>query len=509
MKKNNINTKYTWLIALFFGLIACNDPEDVLADFNIDTASPELPVLSSGSVDFSKYVAVGASFTAGYTDGALFKAGQENSFTNMLAKEFSKAGGGTFNQPLMNDNIGGLLFGGAPNPSFGPRLFFDGVGPVRLPATPTTEVFNTLSGPFQNIGVPGAKSFHMIFEGYGNPAGLLSSPATANPYFVRMASNPSASMIGDAIAQNPTFFTLTLMGGNDVIDYAFWGGDSSKSVTDSQTFNFAFTTAVNMLTSGGAKGVVTNVPYIEDLPHFTTVPHNPIPLDAGTAAVLNQAYALYNGGIQQALAALSGLGLFTEEEALKRTITFQAGQNAVVIEDENLTDLGAINPAFAALPKYRQATTEDLIVLSASTFIGTEAIPGNPQTVNGVAIPLADQWVITPEEQQEIKDATDAYNNTIESIVTSNENLALVNLKDLLYKLSTDGLTSGNFTLTSDLVTGGAIGLDGIHLTARGYGLLANEFLKSIDAQFGSNFIESGNMINIGDYPTNYSHTLQ
>ncbi|WP_299548345.1 G-D-S-L family lipolytic protein [Seonamhaeicola sp.] len=505
-----MNTKYILLLLIIVGFTACNDPEDVLRDFNIEPdTTPELPALTTGSADFSKYVAVGASFTAGYTDGALFKASQENSFTNMLAKEFAKAGGGDYNQPLMNDNIGGLLFGGVPNPMFEPRLFFNGEGPVRLPATPTTEAFNTLSGPFQNIGVPGAKSFHMLFEGYGNPAGLVTSPATANPYFVRMASNPNASMIGDAIAQNPTFFTLSLMGGNDVIDYAFWGGDSSRAVTDSPTFDFAFTTAVNVLTSGGAKGVVTNVPYIEDLPHFTRVPHNPVPLDAGTAAVLNQAYAAYNGGIQQALAALSGLGLFTEEEALKRTINFAAGQNAVVIEDESLTDLGAINPAFAALPKYRQATAEDIIVLSASTFIGTEAIPGNPQTVNGLAIPLADRWVLTPEEQQEIKDATDAYNNTIEGIVASNDNLALVNLKDLLFKLSTTGLSSNNFTLTSDLVTGGAIGLDGIHLTARGYGLLANEFLKAIDAQFGSNFMESGNMINIGDYPTNYSPTLQ
>ena len=39
------------------------------------------------------------------------------------------------------------------------------------------------------------------------------------------------------------------------------------------------------LTANGAKGVVANVPYITDLPHFTTVPHNPVPLDAATAGL--------------------------------------------------------------------------------------------------------------------------------------------------------------------------------------------------------------------------------
>ena len=35
---------------------------------------------SSGSVDFSKYVAIGNSLTAGYADGALYTSGQENSY---------------------------------------------------------------------------------------------------------------------------------------------------------------------------------------------------------------------------------------------------------------------------------------------------------------------------------------------------------------------------------------------------------------------------------------------
>lgn len=502
--------KYIWLFVLLLGVLSCEETESPIPEAVV------LPELTSGSADFSNYVAVGASFTAGFTDNALFIAAQENSFPNTLSKQFAKIGGGSFAQPLMNDNIGGLLIGGMTNERFQPRLFFDGAGPASLPGTPTTEVLNVLTGPFNNMGIPGAKSFELLFNGYGNPANL--SLARANPYFVRMASSPAATVLGDAVAQNPTFFTLSLIGGNDFLGYALTGGDGSNPLTPvdgpvGEGFNASYTAIVNALTANGAKGVITKLPYVEDIPHFTTVPHNPIPLDANTAAFLNSAsaYGAYNLGIQQAFAFMVANNLISQDIAdaqiAKRTINFVAGaNNAVVIMDENLVDLTGINPALVSM---RQATAEDLLVLPASTFIGTEAIPGNPQTVNGVAIPLADKWVLTPEEQMEIKDATDAYNATIVGIANSNENIALVDLDAVLKEISGTGANFDGFNLTSDLVTGGAFGLDGVHLNARGYAYMANKFLEAIDENFGSNFIESGNVAKANDFPTNYSPTLQ
>ncbi len=52
-----------------------------------------------------------------------------------------------------------------------------------------------------------------------------------------------------------------------------------------------------------------------------------------------------------------------------------------------------------------------------------------------------------------------------------------------------------NFNMTTDLVFGGLVSLSGIHLTARGYALMANEFLEQIDATYGSNFGASGSML--------------
>lgn len=509
------NYKYISLFLLSLGLISC----DVNNELDEIQAEPvEQVELNTNGLDFSSYVSVGASFTAGFTDNALFIAAQENSFPNILAGKF----GTNFAQPLMNDNIGGLLFAG--NVIQGPRLFFDGAGPAGLPATPSTEVTSALSGGFNNYGVPGAKSFHFVASGYGNVQGV--PVGLANPYFARMASSASATVLGDAMAQSPTFFTLSEIGGNDVLGYALSGGTGvdqtgnfdpttygGSDITDPNVFAQVFTTMVSTLTSGGAKGVVANVPYITNFAHFTTVPHNPIPLDAGTAAAVNGAYAPYNAGIQQAFGALVQLGVMTQEmaaaEIAKRTISFSAGLNAVVIIDEDLTDLEALNPAFAGLKQFRQATADDLLVLTSSSFIGTLADPSNPLSVNGVGVALADQWVVTPEEQLAIKTATDAYNATIEATASANPNVALVDFKAVLEEASM-GIMFDDYTLTASLVTGGLISLDGVHLTARGYALMANKIMAAMDADFGTNFTSAtGGLAVAGDYPTNYSPALR
>src|SRR5690606_5439500 len=142
--------KNKWLILLLAGVIIGCESDDDTDDLI------EVPVeYTSGTADFSHYVAIGNRLTAGFTDGALFMAGQQNSLANILAEQFALAGGGEFTQPLMSGNTGGLLLGGTPIQE--PRLFFNGSGPQRLTTAPTTEVTTKLTGPFNNMGVPGAK----------------------------------------------------------------------------------------------------------------------------------------------------------------------------------------------------------------------------------------------------------------------------------------------------------------------------------------------------------------
>jgi len=243
---------------------------------------------------------------------------------------------------------------------------------------------------------------------------------------------------------------------------------------------------------------------------FTTVPFNPVPLDGATASGVNQAYAPYNGGIIQAFAFLVANTPMTQEmadvEIAKRTISFSAGQNAVVLFDEDLTDLTQLNPRLVSI---RQATADDFLVLTSSSFIGTLADPSNPASVNGVGVPLADNWVLTSNELASIKAATDAYNATIIDVASGNESVALIDLNAILREAAS-GIKFDSYTLTTSLVTGGLVSLDGIHLTGRGYALMANRILGALDVQFGSNFtLATDGLAKADDYPTNYSPTLR
>lgn len=485
---------FKWLLLVSLTFVACNSDDS--------NSSPVEEPATSGSASFAKYVALGDSFAAGYSDGALFKKGQEGSYVNLLAQQFVEAGGGEFKTPYTSDNTGGLLLGG--NVIAGVRLYFNGVGPVSVDGVPTTEVSTRLTGPFNNLGVPGAKSYHLIAPGYGNVAGVAIG--AANPYFARFATAAGTTVLADALVQAPTFFSLWI-GGNDVLTYATSGGIGvdqkgnlnpatygSNDITDPNVFASVYSGLVTNLTANGAKGVVANLPYITTLPYFTTVPYNPVALTATVAGQLNAGYAAYNGGLQYAVS----VGLLSAAEATKRTIKFVEGKNAVVINDSYLTNLGVYG-----IPSYRHATNEDLMVLPSMSFIGT-AVGGDPAKVNGVSVPLADKWVLSKDEVAEVRVATDAYNVTIKAIADS-KGLAFVDTKALMTQLSTGGIVSNSFTLTSTYVTGGAFSLDGVHPGPRGYALIANAFSDAINVKYSSTLKK----IDLSLYPIIYPKVIQ
>ncbi len=479
-----------WAVFGLF-LVSCSDDDTTIPG----PGEPEPPIeYTSGSANLANYVALGNSLTAGFSDAALFIAGQDASYPNMLAGSFAEAGGGDFSLPYMADNLGGMTLGGQPIPGLGNRLYLDfstgSPSPVPVAGQGATEVTNTLSGSFNNMGVPGAKSYHLVAPGYGNVAGVALG--LANPYFARFASGPSATVLGDALAQAPTFFTLWI-GSNDVLGFATSGGSGvdqtgnldpstygSNDITDPNVFASVYNSMLQAMTAGGAKGVVANIPDVTKVPYFTTVPHNPVPLDAATAALLNGAYAAYNGGVAQ----LQGLGIITAEEAARRTISFQAGAgNAVVILDEDLTDLTPYNPGLISM---RQATAEDLLVLTSRTFIGTLANPQDPTSINGVAVPLADRWVLTPEEQEAVQTAVAAYNQTIGALAQLYD-LGLVDAHAFYNTVVETGVPLADGSVVTDAyATGGGFSLDGIHPSPRGSALLANQFIGVIEAKYGA-----------------------
>ena len=474
------------LVALAATMFSCDDDfEHPVEDFQV----------TKGDADFSKYIALGNSLTSGYRDNALYHSGQENSYPNMLAGLMKAAGGGEFKIPYMANDTGGFTN----LPGFPGKLVLQIVNGSLSPV-PTTAggALDNIAaaGPYQNMGVPGAKSYHLAADGYGNAVGLAAGKA--NPYFTRFATSGTTSVVKDAVAQDPTFFSLWI-GNNDVLGYATSGGVGvdhnvtnnvdaatygSSDISNANVVKASINGILKAMTAKGAKGVIANIPSVTSIPYFTTVPATPITglADAQVTALMSaQAYGSYNAGLGKAKAA----GLLSDAEYQERLIKFTAGAtiNGAVIVDKDLTNLAALG-----LPSYRQTTSKDLIVLTAASLLPTGY---------GTQIALEDKYVLTAKETAKAEAAVTKYNAAIAELATA-YNLAFVDTYAQMQRLSSaSGIKFYGQTYTTTFVSGGAFSLDGVHLTGNGYAIVANMFVDAINQKYHSTLRK----VYPGDYP--------
>ncbi len=467
-----MRTKYISALVGAFALGACT--------YDFPVQDPP----TTGQADFTKLVAVGNSLTAGFMDGALYTAGQNSSYPAIIARQAAILGGGTFTQPAVNSTNG--CFNAAGGCTQGRLVLRNPLSPAPTPtAGDNGAALARYTGPaINNWGVPGVTLQTALIPQTGGPA----SPANPafNPYYARIGSNPGTStLIGDAaasLANGGSFFTFWL-GNNDVLGYATGGAANPAILTSQADFQTRFNAALNAMLNAksDAEGAVANIPNVTSIPFFSTVPFNPVPVTSTAQRdQLNAGYAAYNGGLDQAVAA----GLLSAAERDRRRISFAVGANRVVILDETLT---ALPGPFASLPLMRQATAEDRIVLPAASFIGT-LVGGNPAAVNGVTVPLGDQWVLLPSEQTEIQNAINGFNNTIKAAVDAQAaRLVLVDMNKALADVRA-GLVSINGSSFTASITPpfGAFSLDGVHPNQRGQAFIANQFIQAINAKWGA-----------------------
>jgi lysophospholipase L1-like esterase len=500
------NLKYLFICSLFF--VACSE------DIEEDTSGVESEVpVTAGTANFSKYFALGNSLTAGYADGALFRAGQSNSYPKLLSDQFALAGGGDFKIPFMSDNLGGFSFGGNQVPQTGVRTYWNGCAPTPVSGISATVLGVSIAanGPYNNVGIPGAKCIDLVTSGY----------ASLSPYFGRIATGLNQTVLEYATSQSPTFFSLWI-GNNDVLGYALAGGDTNLAqITPSAGavgigFDSSYNAIVDGLTANGAKGVVGNIPFVTSIPNFTTVSLTPVapykyftdtgegagcavyPVSPNDVTTINTINASVLGPVKQILTA------FGQGDRIQLLST--TNSNPILIIDETLSDLslqitGAAlasgNPQLIALApflgptfgKARHTKVGDLIPLASSAAIATNAAlpPGIPASlgVNGITYPLGDRFVLIPSEIEELRIATVAYNLTIKNAAEV-KGLAFVDANAALNDVANGGVVFDNFHMTSDFVKGGAFGLDGVHPSARGQAYIANKFIEAINAKYGS-----------------------
>lgn len=447
--------------------------------------SDESTPVSKGQADFSTYVALGNSLTSGYADNALYREGQETSFANLLAKQLETVGGGEFKQPLVESGSVGVGSDG------NARLIL-GVDDGELRPEPAADqgdlsIFQNsvaADGPFNNMGVPGATVITTVFNGYGNPA---NGEGNFNPFFTRMTTNPAeASMLEDAVAQDPTFFTL-FIGNNDVLGYATSGGRQPITPVDGgvgQGFSATYDAIISALTANEAKGALANIPDVTSTPFFTYIPWNVLELEEEQAAQLN-------GGIDQ---ILGGMGMDRESAAAIGILLpeFKGGGNGVLVKDDDPANLLGL----------RQLKEGELVLLNAqgelqkmSANLGNanqifEEIGAALATLDLDAVREAAQKLAVPahsvlfeEEVKNIKETTEAYNQKIKATADA-AGLAFVDVNGFLKRMGETGVLVNGRQITTEFVTGGAFSLDGIHLAPMGNVLLANEFIEAINKKY-------------------------
>jgi len=204
---------------------------------------------ASAQTNFSVYVALGDSLTAGVESASLVSTHQVNSFPALIARAAGVTG---FEQPLVSE------------PGIPPELTLVSLapGPIILPkaATSGSPTNLALPRPYNNLGVPGADSFDIlntVTDGGGSHDLILRGMGTA---------------VQEALALHPTFITLWI-GNNDALGAAIAGrAVEGETLTPVTTFRNRYQSLVDSLTPSGAFIVAANVPDVTSIPFVTTIP---------------------------------------------------------------------------------------------------------------------------------------------------------------------------------------------------------------------------------------------
>ena len=477
-----MKNKYIILLAIALGFFSCK---------------PEMKEgfePSKGQADFSHYVALGNSLTAGYADGALYHSSQKASYANLLATQLKEVGGGEFKQPDIASEFGVL-------PGKLELVVVDGnLAPAPVITDPANlEGFYPPVGyPIDNMGVPGAKVGHLLAPGYGNINNLAAG--LANPYFIRMASSPDISVIEQALVQAPTFFSLWI-GNNDVLGYASTGG-VGDIITPEANFTAYYANLAQAINNTGAKGVLANIPSISGAAYFNTVPGNALQIDAPTAGALNAGISAIEAQVNQIL-AMAGLDPFSYG------ITFNAGANAFLIEDNNFpykalfnaiadTSTNVATKIFLRQAQFRQIDLSHGELLTLRTPQDSLKMGmGSFMPIGGVMMPfgIPNRYVLDQEEIVLVNNAITTFNNIIKA-TADQYGWAYVDINSKFDEMK-DGVIIDGVSLNADYVTGGIFSLDGIHLTPRGNAAVSNFFIEAINNKYGSAI----STVNISEYP--------
>ncbi|MBU0474953.1 MAG: hypothetical protein KKF62_12435 [Bacteroidetes bacterium] len=447
MKK--IITLFALSTLLFF--VACEDRSDLTA--------PTAP--NTGDADFTRFVSIGNSLTAGYQSGSLYESSQVYSFGKIIADQV----GTTYEQPLISE------------PGIPGKLELHDLTPTIIANSELGSLLNsTYAAPYNNLGVPGAILYDLIDEtGF-----TAKSAARENPYFSIVLRDAAfgASIVKQALNLQPTFITLWI-GNNDVLGYATSGGTTGtdpatgKLPTDVPTFTYLYNQVALALTdtTGHRKIAVANIPDVQNIPFFTTVgPKLSASLEAmGVPAMVYQ--STHTG---------MGFGVAT-------TADLKNGNVLLTLTGSGATAyLGDRSGAYYAMNNI--AVPTGVVTDSAFGFS-----PYNP---------WPDKFTLEPAEITIAQAATTNLNKVISDVATANtKTWVLVDINSFFDDVADGGIMIDGINFTTSFILGNTFSLDGVHPTTRGYAIIANEFISAINGKFKSSISK----VNVSSYPASIS----
>jgi hypothetical protein len=390
---------------------------------------------------------------AGYQDGALFAKGQENSIPALIATQMQYANGGVFSQVLLVDGNGVGLNTKPWEGNF--------VGPSKLGyktdckgVTALSPIKSTLSDIIaQNYLNSGNKNINNNFavpfaplDAYDDPSlGLYFGVNNDNPYYNRIATNPGfSSILSDAKNKKPSFI-ISWLGMDDIYNYASKGG-ANTSIPSTSTFEQNLDKVLGEFAKSGVKGVMATIPDFKDFPYYNLIPWNNADLTQSQADSLNDTY--------------SSNSAFDH-------IRFSSGKNGFIVEDSS-------EPS-----GFRKMKEGEYITIS---------VPSDSLKCYkyGLLVKVINnRYSLIDAEVKTLDEAIEAYNQII--VKKANEyGFALADMYQYFKKVKSGIKWNGvDYNLT--FVSGGFLSLDGYHPNQKGYGLIANEFIKVINDKYKAN----------------------
>ncbi len=406
----------------------------------------------AGSANFSHVIAIGGSFMAGYQDGALSQKGQQNSIPALISEQMKLAEGGNFHQVLLQEGQGaGLNLKPWESYFVGPSKLgykkdckgVTSLSPVKSNLTDVVALTYLNSGDKSknnNWAVPFAS-----LQDYSNvELGLPFGQQNKNPFYNRIASNPGTSTIlSDIQDQNPSFI-ISWLGMDDIYNYASKGG-AHISIPSPESFEQNLNLILAPYFQKGIKGVMATIPDFRNFPFYTLVAWNNANLTQSQADSLNDVYST-NSSFDH--------------------IRFTSGKNGFVVADPN-------EPS-----GYRKMKDGEYITLSVP-------LDSMKCYKYGLLVKVIDNRYSLIESEVQILDQAIKNYNQIIIQKAAQYGFAVANMEPYFNKVK-NGIKWDGVDFNMDFVTGGFLSLDAYHPNQKGYGLIANEFIKAINQKYGA-----------------------